>query len=240
MWKIALTITAALLAKAAFAFDVSNLQPSSLQISMTNNCANKPSALAFLKEWRQRARQGYADKVSKYIPSLTPGANCIKSNDAHGAKYQANGDYFLVHCLAETKGTFSHIFKMEVLVEPDPSCLGDARINDFMKSKDCLSKGDIDNFVNNVMKPCPIVKVPPLGAPLGPKLRNGNVVVPADIQVYNDLLQQDPEKLGKIMDKDRRVKVGPAGSGSGSEDGGGSNCNAGGCFPGSTNSRDVK
>jgi|GEM_PF-4573178 len=239
MWKIAFTITAALLAKAAFAFDVPNwVQPTgqnsvagNFQISGPGapaNCANKPAALAYLKDWRQGKRSGYATMVSRNIPSLLPGTSCIKAPEAVDVKYETAGNFFTVTCLAQTRGTLTHLYKMELLVEPQ-DCMSDAKLNEFVNSTNCQSRQAIDYFTNVVLSQCGIGANPP-------KLRSSNVSYPIDPAFFANLLNQKPAILN-VVDEDRRVKVGRTGTG-GSQDGG-EDCNAAGCF-GRPNSRPVR
>ncbi len=232
MWKFALVITAALLGKAAFGFDIPNwVQPSGQQSSVAGNyeiagpaplqsCANKAAASQYLRDWRERARAGYAKMVGKNIPSLTPGAKCIKHSDAVDVKYEAAGNFFTVTCLAESRGRLTHLFKMELLVEP-ATCLSDAEINKFVNSAQCQQKADIDRYISLQLSPCPIGKVPP-------QIRSGNTVYPIDVAYFTYLLNQSPQ-IGNIVDQDRKVKVGSSTSG-GSDNP--EDCNAGGCWPG--------
>lgn len=239
MWKIAFTITAALLAKVAFAFDIPNWVQPTGQSSVSGNfqisgpsvpasCANKPAALAYLKEWRQGKRSGYATMVSKNIPALLPGTSCIKAPEAVDVKFEAAGNFFTVTCLAQTKGRLTHLYKMELLVEPQ-DCMSDAKLNEFVNSTMCQSKQAIDHFTNVILAQCGIGANPP-------KLRSGNVSYPIDPAFFANLLNQRPAILN-VVDEDRRVKVGRTGSGGSTQEG--EDCNAAGCF-GKTNSRDVK
>ncbi len=240
MLRLAVIATAALAASSAFAaegFDIPSWVASQGQVASTAGgyqvtglgaptCANKPAAIAYLKDWRQRARHGYAQMVAKYIPSLAPGATCIKAPDAIGVKYEPSGDFFTVTCLAQSRGRLTHLFKMELLVEP-AECLSDTSINTFVNSSQCQSKGEIDRFVSLVMSPCPI-------APTKPKLRSGNVAYPIDPAYFAHLLNTSP-RIRNVVDEDRRVKVGRSevtDTIGGDNQGTGSDCNAAACWPG--------
>jgi len=237
--KIATLATLAALCGNAYAYEIPNwVQPIGSKASTAPNyhvnhmnppatCENKPEVEAWLKAWRQAERQGYAEWVAKNIPQVGK-TKCIRSKAAFDVKHEPNGDYFVVTCLAQTNGTLTHLFKMELLAEP-AECLSDKRFSDFVNSPLCSGPGDVHRFLNLVMKPCPRGPVPP-------QLRAANISYPIDPAFFADLLNKWPS-FQSIVENDRRVKIGVSSPGGTVKEG---DCNASGCWPGSSNSRDVK
>lgn len=241
--RFSVFLAAMLVSEAAFAadghFEIPNwvtpeasLAPAAFDRSSLprGGCANKPELLASLKAWRQQARQGYAEWVAKHIPSLNGRAQCIKKEEALDARYEKSGDYWVVSCLAQSRGELTHLFKLELVVEP-AQCLSDAALSNFVNSPACQRPGEVDRFVNLALRPCPIGPVPP-------KLRAGSASLPIGAAFFASLLNNRPS-IGNIMvnpndHEDRRVKTG-----GGRRDGGasGGDCNAISCFPGAKDAR---
>ena len=167
--------------------------------------------LAWAKAWRQRARDGYVNGVAKYMPSLASGARCIQNPEAFDVQYISNGDYWVASCLAQKNGTLSHFFEMDINVPFDQSCLGDARLNDYVKGNQCKMPGGNQRFLDEVMRPCQITP------PNSPVMRNPPRATPIDPSFFARLLNDRPS-LREIVDENtRRVKVGPNSSGGGSD-----------------------
>lgn len=195
------------------------------------SCGNKADMEAWLRNWRQKARNGFADLVAKHMPSLDGRATCINAREARDARYVKEGDYWVISCLAQTRGELTHLFKMELMVEP-AECLSNASIAKFVNSSECQRPGEAQRFVQLALSPCPISRLPP-------RLRSGNVVYPMSLDFLNALKGNRPS-IGNIVDNDRKVKreysngggsssgsAGSASSGSGSD----KDCTSLACFP---------
>lgn len=166
--------------------------------------------LAWAKAWRQRAREGYVRDIVQYIPSLpgAPGAHCIKSPDAYFVNYVAAGDYFVGSCLAETKGTLSHVFEIFVNVPFQTQCLGDDVLNNYVKGNQCKMPGGNQKFLDTVMKPCGI-------APVQPQMRMPPKATSVDPTYFARILQARPEVKGLVDEHTWSVKGAPRSGGSG-------------------------
>ena len=168
---------------------------------------DKNQLLTWMKNWRQKAREGYVNGVVKYIPSIARGASCVKHPEAFDVRYEKNGDYFVATCLAQKNGTLSHLFKMDILVNPD-QCLSDQRFNEYVNGKECMMPGGNQRFLNEVMKPCAITP------PNSPVLRGAPQAYNIDPDYFARLLNDRPQ-IEEFVDRSRRVKVGPTGRGEG-------------------------
>jgi hypothetical protein len=204
--------------------------PTSLAGQVTSNggrvpdCTNKPRLTSYYQSLRQRAREGYAREIAKLIPSLQSGTKCINSKEAFGAQYMSAGDYFLISCLAETKGKLTHLFTMELISEI-PACFSDTTIKNFVDSGLCQRPGEPERFERGVLLACPMQTSPMA------KFRGASSVHPIDPDYYARLINARPSVQNIVDGRDFRVKIGRSGgssSGSPTEEG----CNAGGCLPG--------
>lgn len=192
-------------------------------------CTDKPRLLAYYQALRQRARAGYALQIAKLIPPLKPGTKCINSREAFDARY-VSGDIFAISCLAETRGRLTHLYTMELVAEIPP-CFSDQTLNNFINSSQCQRPGEPENFERRFLLSCNM-QVGPM-----PQFRGNSSVFQIDPEYFARLINARPSVQNIVDGRDFRVKVGPS-AGSGNVDGG--TCNAGGCLPGLSNSRDVK
>ncbi len=194
-------------------------------------CQDKARLTNYYKELRQKAREGYARKIAEAIPTLKTGTKCIPSKEAFDARYMPSGDYFLISCLAETKGRLTHVYTMELISEI-PACFSDQTIQNFVNSSQCQRAGEPEKFERYHLLNCPMQAGPE------PKFRGASGVHPIDPAYFARLINARPSVQNIVDGRNFKVKIGrTTGSGSITSDDG---CNAGGCLPGFNNSRDVK
>jgi hypothetical protein len=196
------------------------------------SCQDKPRLLNYYQNIRQSARAGYAKQIAKFIPELKKGTKCIKSNneEAIDARF-VGGDIFAISCLAETRGQLTHLYSMELVAEI-PACFSDLTLNNFINSAECQRPGAPENFLRNYLLSCNM-QTGPL-----PKIRGNSSIHEIDSNYFARLINARPSVQNIVDSRNFQVKVGGRPSGGSSVDG--TNCNAGGCLPGLSNSRDVK
>lgn len=233
-----LTLLSTLIATSAFAegghFTIPSGAPSAVANPVVNgfvndmnppSCQNKAALLSHFQAYRQKARLGYAQAITKMIPQIIPGTKCINSKEAFDTRYEKNGDYFVLTCLAEKGGKLTHLYKMELMVDT-PMCLTDQIFNNFINSPECQrDQGAALRYQNTVLGNCNMLQPGQM-----PKLRGSNAAYPINGEDLARLINDRPSVQNIIDTKDFRVKIGRTDSpGSSSGDSG---CNQGGCLPG--------
>jgi hypothetical protein len=182
-----------------------------------NNIPNTCDAnqlLAWLKGWRQHAREQYASDMARFIPPMD-GASCIRNPKAFGSHYVPQGDHFIVNCYAQKGGKLSHVLQMDLTAIPDQSCMSDTNFTNYVKGTQCKMPGGNQAYLNQVLIPCRShFAVPP--QPTSTRF------TPVD-DPYWAKIQSDYPDIGDFVDLvTRRVKGSSSGSspGSGGQRGG--------------------
>jgi len=171
-------------------------------------CANRALLEVWLRDWRQRARQSYAENIAQSIPKLgitspVKGASCINKPESFDAQYEPKGDFFILTCLAHTGDKLTHVFRLDLNLQLNPTCLSDAMIHAWAVSPKCTIPGGGLNYVMRELTPCSKTPVPV-------QFRGDPVAYSVDIDYFNKLINTKPS-IQTIVDEDRKVKggVGP-------------------------------